>query len=159
MTGSTKFSVVRYGNVMGSRGSVIPFFRSFKNNGIIPITDPRMTRFMISLEDAVKLVWHAFHIMKGGEIFVKKLPSMNIMDIAQATAPSCKTEVVGIRPGEKLHEQMISEEDALHTFEYEDYYVILPAIHSWSADPERIRDGKEECLRVSATLQTKIASP
>ena len=107
VTGSTKFSVVRYGNVMGSRGSVIPFFRSFKNNGIIPITDPRMTRFMISLEDAVKLVWHAFHVMKGGEIFVKKLPSMNIMDIAQATAPSCKTEVVGIRPGEKLHEQMI----------------------------------------------------
>ena len=141
--GSVKFSVVRYGNVMGSRGSVIPFFKSCASSGEIPITDPRMTRFMISLDDAVNMVWHAFDVMMGGEIFVRKLPSMGIMDIAKAAAPHAKTKVVGIRPGEKLHEQMIGEEDAKHTYEYADHYKILPAIHGWSADPVRIKNGKK----------------
>lgn len=138
---STKFSVVRYGNVMGSRGSVIPFFKSIAETGVLPITDERMTRFMITLEQGVDLVWHAFEDMVGGEIYVKKIPSMNITDIARAVAPEAKHEIVGIRPGEKLHEQMIGEEDALHTYEYSDYYKILPAIHKWSEDPARINDG------------------
>lgn len=137
----TRFSVVRYGNVMGSRGSVIPFFLSIKDKGVLPITDPRMTRFMITLEQGVELVWHAFEDMQGGEIYVKKIPSMRIPDIATAVAPEARHEVVGIRPGEKLHEQMISEEDALYTYEYRDYFKILPAIHEWSADPHRIKDG------------------
>lgn len=113
----TKFSVVRYGNVMGSRGSVIPFFKSIKHKGVLPITDERMTRFMISLEQGVELVWHAFADMVGGEIYVKKIPSMSVVDLAHALAPDCKLDVVGIRPGEKLHEQMIGEEDADYTFE------------------------------------------
>ncbi len=138
---STKFSVVRYGNVMGSRGSVIPFFKSIAEKGVLPITDERMTRFMITLEQGVDLVWHAFEDMVGGEIYVKKIPSMNITDIARAVAPEAKHEIVGIRPGEKLHEQMIGEEDAMHTYEYSDYYKILPAIHKWSEDPQRINGG------------------
>lgn len=138
---STKFSVVRYGNVMGSRGSVIPFFKSIADTGLLPITDERMTRFMISLEQGVDLVWQAFNNMVGGEIYVKKIPSMNILDIARAIAPEAKHEVIGIRPGEKLHEQMIGEEDAPFTYEYPNYYKILPAIHNWSDDPARIRDG------------------
>ena len=139
---STRFSVVRYGNVMGSRGSVIPFFLEKKENGVLPITDKRMTRFMISLEDAVELVWKAFSDMLGGEIYVKKIPSMNIMDIAKAVLPNAKFEFIGIRPGEKLHEQMIGEEDSPHTFEYNSYYKILPAIHNWSKDLNRIKNGK-----------------
>jgi UDP-N-acetylglucosamine 4,6-dehydratase/5-epimerase len=138
---STKFSVVRYGNVMGSRGSVIPFFMSVAHKGELPITDERMTRFMITLEQGVELVWHAFEDMVGGEIYVKKIPSMKVIDIAKAVAPDAKHEIVGIRPGEKLHEQMIGEEDAMHTYEYSDYYKILPAIHKWSDDPVRINDG------------------
>lgn len=137
----TRFSVVRYGNVMGSRGSVIPFFLSIKDKGVLPITDPRMTRFMITLEQGVELVWHAFDDMQGGEIYVKKIPSMRIPDIATAVAPEARQEVVGIRPGEKLHEQMISEEDALYTYEYKEHFKILPAIHQWSADPHRIKNG------------------
>ena len=139
---STRFSVVRYGNVMGSRGSVIPFFISIKDGGVLPVTDSRMTRFMITLEQGVELVWHAFQDMQGGEIYVKKIPSMNIMDIAKVVAPDAKTEIVGIRPGEKLHEQMIGEEDAPYTYEYDDYFKILPAIHNWSSDPYRIKDGR-----------------
>jgi UDP-N-acetylglucosamine 4,6-dehydratase/5-epimerase len=138
---STRFAVVRYGNVMGSRGSVIPFFMSIAEKGRLPITDERMTRFMITLEQGVELVWHAFNDMVGGEIYVKKIPSMNILDIAKAVSPDSKLDIIGIRPGEKLHEQMIGEEDALHTYEYSDYYKILPAIHRWSEDPERINDG------------------
>lgn len=138
----TRFSVVRYGNVMGSRGSVIPFFLSIKDKGVLPITDPRMTRFMITLEQGVELVWHAFDDMQGGEIYVKKIPSMRIPDIATAVAPDARQEVVGIRPGEKLHEQMISEEDALYTYEYKEHFKILPAIHEWNADPHRIKDGE-----------------
>ncbi len=137
----TKFSVVRYGNVMGSRGSVIPFFESIKSKGILPITDERMTRFMITLEQGVELVWQAFEDMVGGEIYVKKIPSMSVVDLATALAPECKLEIVGIRPGEKLHEQMIGEEDAYYTYEYPEHYKILPAINNWSTSPERIKDG------------------
>lgn len=137
-----RFAVVRYGNVMGSRGSVIPFFMSLADKGILPVTDDRMTRFMISLEDGVNLVWHAFEDMIGGEIYVKKIPSMKVTDIARAIAPDASHEIVGIRPGEKLHEQMIGPEDALHTYEYNDYYKVLPAIHEWSKDPVRINSGK-----------------
>lgn len=140
--GSTRFSVVRYGNVMGSRGSVIPFFISQKNSGSLPITDERMTRFMITLNDGVELVWSAFGDMEGGEIYVKKIPSMKVVDIANAIAPNAKLDYVGIRPGEKLHEQMIGQEDAPYTYEYSDCYKILPAIHSWNLDQNRIKTGK-----------------
>lgn len=139
----TQFGVVRYGNVMGSRGSVIPHFLSLAKNGCLPITDSRMTRFMITLEEAVELVWHAFGDIVGGEIYVKKNPSMKLVDIARAIAPEAKHEIIGIRPGEKLHEQMIGTEDALNTYEYENYYKILPAIHKWNNDPKRIKDGKK----------------
>ena len=138
----TRFSVVRYGNVMGSRGSVIPFFIETAKTGVLTITDPRMTRFMISLEQGVELVWHAFNDMVGGEIYVKKIPSMNICDIARAVDPNCEQKTIGIRPGEKLHEQMIGIEDAPHTYEYPGHFKILPAIHSWDKDVGRIKDGK-----------------
>ncbi|KZB66880.1 UDP-N-acetylglucosamine 4,6-dehydratase (inverting) [Thalassospira lucentensis] len=141
--GDARFGVVRYGNVMGSRGSVIPFFASLVDKGTLPITDPRMTRFMITLEQGVELVWHAFNDMVGGEIYVKKIPSMSITEIATAVAPQAKHEIIGIRPGEKLHEQMIGVEDVLYTYEYNDYYKILPAIHGWDTDPMRIRNGKK----------------
>jgi UDP-N-acetylglucosamine 4,6-dehydratase/5-epimerase len=138
---TTSFSVVRYGNVMGSRGSVIPFFLSIVKDGIFPITDYRMTRFMISLEEGVELVWHAFDDMRGGEIYVKKIPSMKVTDIGKAISSNVKQEEVGIRPGEKLHEEMISRADAMYTYEYNDYYKILPSIHNWNKDLERIGDG------------------
>ena len=137
----TCFAVVRYGNVMGSRGSVIPFFMSIRDQRVFPITDHRMTRFMITLEQGVEMVWHAFEDMQGGEIYVKKIPSMRVLDIARAIAPEAKHQIIGIRPGEKLHEQMISFEDAWHTYEYPQYFKILPAIHDWSSDPFRIKDG------------------
>jgi UDP-N-acetylglucosamine 4,6-dehydratase (inverting) len=140
-THDTRFAVVRYGNVMGSRGSVIPFFMSQVPTGVLPITDTRMTRFMITLEQGVDLVWHAFEDMQGGEIYVKKIPSMRILDIANAVAPGIKHEIIGIRPGEKIHEQMIGFEDAPHTYGYPDHYKILPVIHQWSTDPQRIKDG------------------
>lgn len=140
-THETRFTVVRYGNVMGSRGSVIPFFMSLAHTGVLPITDTRMTRFMITLEQGVELVWHAFDDMQGGEIYVKKIPSMTIMDIANAVAPGAEHKIIGIRPGEKIHEQMIGLEDAPHTFAYESHYKILPMIHNWSADPSRIKNG------------------
>lgn len=137
----TRFSVVRYGNVMGSRGSVIPFFQSLKEKGKLPITDPGMTRFMISLEQGVELVWHAFDDMFGGEIYVKKIPSMNIIDLANVVVPSAEHEIVGIRPGEKLHEQMIGEEDSASTYEYKEHFKILPVINGWDKDPRRMKDG------------------
>ena len=137
----TKFSVVRYGNVMGSRGSVIPYFESIKDQGVLPITDERMTRFMITLEQGVEMVWHAFEDMVGGEIYVKKIPSMSVVSLARALAPNCTLEFVGIRPGEKLHEQMIGEEDSYYTFEFPGYYKILPSINEWSTSPERIKNG------------------
>ena len=128
----TAFSVVRYGNVIGSRGSVIPFFLSQKRKGVLPITDERMTRFMITLEQGVDLVFKAFEDMFGGEIFIKKIPSMNIMDIADVVCPSCEKKIIGTRPGEKLHEQMIGAEDGLNAYEYNDYFKIIPIF----ADPE-----------------------
>ncbi|MCL7751323.1 UDP-N-acetylglucosamine 4,6-dehydratase (inverting) [Guyparkeria hydrothermalis] len=138
----TRFSVVRYGNVMGSRGSVIPFFMSIRDRGVLPITDDRMTRFMISLEQGAELVWHAFDDMEGGEIYVKKIPSMKVTDLARVIAPEAKQEVVGIRPGEKLHEEMIGADDAYYTYEYPDHFKILPAINGWDRDANRIKDGK-----------------
>lgn len=140
---STRFSVVRYGNVMGSRGSVIPFFAGLKKGDEVPITDPRMTRFMITLEQGVELVWHAFQDMVGGEIYVKKIPSMGIVEVANAVAPDLPQKVVGIRPGEKLHEQMIGLEDAHTTYEYDEHYKILPSINGWGDDPERIKNGSK----------------
>ncbi|MBQ0958355.1 UDP-N-acetylglucosamine 4,6-dehydratase (inverting) [Ideonella sp. 4Y11] len=137
----TRFAVVRYGNVMGSRGSVIPFFLSIRDQGVLPITDARMTRFMISLEQGVELVWHAFEDMVGGEIYVKKIPSMKVTDLATAVAPEATQKIVGIRPGEKLHEQMISPEDSFYTYEYPEHFKILPAIHNWDTTSERIKDG------------------
>jgi UDP-N-acetylglucosamine 4,6-dehydratase/5-epimerase len=137
----TRFAIVRYGNVMGSRGSVIPFFLSIKDSGVVPITDERMTRFMITLQAGVELVWHAFDDMEGGEIYVKKIPSMKVTDLARAVAPQAKQQIVGIRPGEKLHEQMIGAEDSFYTYAYPGYYKILPAIHNWSTSPARIKDG------------------
>ncbi len=139
----TRFAVVRYGNVMGSRGSVIPFFLKTKDSGVLPITDPRMTRFMISLEEGVELVVHAFKDMVGGEVYVKKIPSMKVTDIARVVAPDAKQNVVGIRPGEKLHEQMVGIEDAAYTYEYPDHFKILPAIYSAWEDEARIKDGRK----------------
>lgn len=138
---NVRFSVVRYGNVMGSRGSIIPFFQSLEKNDVLPITDERMTRFMITLEEGVDLVWKTFESMVGGEIFVKKIPSMRVVDIAKAIMPHARHQFIGIRPGEKLHEQMIGSEDAFHTYEYPDYFKILPAIYGWSEDPSRIGSG------------------
>tara|TARA_B110000261_G_C13068203_1_gene351025 strand:+ start:286 stop:1287 length:1002 start_codon:yes stop_codon:yes gene_type:complete len=137
----TNFAVVRYGNVMGSRGSVIPFFISIKDQGSLPITDLEMTRFMITLEQGVELVWHAFDDMIGGEIYVKKIPSMKVTDIASVIAPKAKQEIIGIRPGEKLHEQMIGSEDSHSTYEYSDHFKILPQINDWAKDTKRIKNG------------------
>ena len=140
---NTIFSVVRYGNVMGSRGSIIPFFLSIKNNKTIPITDKRMTRFMISLEEGIELVWFALRDMIGGEIYVKKIPSIKVTDIAKVIAPKAEHRIIGIRPGEKIHEQMIGEDDSFSTFEYKDFYKILPQINNWAKDTKRIKDGKK----------------
>ena len=148
---NSRFAVVRYGNVMGSRGSVIPFFLSIREKGILPITDERMTRFMISLEQGVHLVWHAFHDMIGGEIYVKKIPSMKVTELAKTIAPEAKIEIVGIRPGEKLHEQMIGVEDSFYTYEYPEHYKILPAINNWDRDVNRIKGGKKVAENFSYT--------
>ncbi len=126
-----RFSVVRYGNVMGSRGSVIPFFMKKRQDGVIPITDTRMTRFNITLEEGVRLVLFALENMWGGEIFVPKIPSYRITEVAEAIAPECKKVVIGIRPGEKLHEEMITQTDALHSLQFDDYFVILPSVKLW----------------------------
>lgn len=137
----TRMAVVRYGNVMGSRGSVIPFFMSVKESGVLPITDARMTRFMISLEQGVELVWHAFEDMIGGEIYVKKIPSMMVTDMARVIAPHAEQKITGVRPGEKLHEQMIGPEDSYSTYEYPEHFKILPQINDWFQDPSRIKNG------------------
>jgi len=125
------FSVVRYGNVMGSRGSVIPFFMRKRRDGVIPITDRRMTRFNITLEQGVDLVLYALAHMWGGEIFIPKIPSYRITDLAEAIAPDCRREYIGIRPGEKLHEEMITTTDAINTIEFDSYFVILPSVRLW----------------------------
>jgi len=138
----TKFAVVRYGNVMGSRGSVIPFFQSEAKKRIIPITDERMTRFMITLEQGVELVWLALEDMVGGELYVRKIPSMKVVDIAKAIAPEAELKPIGIRPGEKIHEVMVSYEDAFSTYEYKNYFKILPTLDNWHKCRDRIKDGK-----------------
>ncbi|HEY5124809.1 MAG TPA: UDP-N-acetylglucosamine 4,6-dehydratase (inverting), partial [Ignavibacteria bacterium] len=133
-TRDIKYSVVRYGNVMGSRGSVIPFFMQKKKNGVIPITDEKMTRFNITLQRGVDFVLECLEKMWGGELFVPKIPSYKILDVAKAIAPDCKIEIVGMRPGEKIHEEMITETDSLNTIEFDDYYVILPTTQLWNID-------------------------
>jgi UDP-N-acetylglucosamine 4,6-dehydratase (inverting) len=129
-----QFSVVRYGNVMGSRGSVIPFFLEKRRQGIIPITDEAMTRFNISLQEGVNMVLHAIQYAWGGEIFVPKIPSYRITDLAEAIAPDCRHEVVGIRPGEKVHEEMITASDSFYTADLGKYYAILPQSPAWSRE-------------------------
>lgn len=140
-----KFSVVRYGNVMGSRGSVIPFFIGKKSEGVLPITDERMTRFNITLEEGVNLVLHALENMWGGEIFVPKIPSYRILDVAAAIAPECKLVVVGIRPGEKIHEEMITVTDAFNSLECDKYFVILPSIPLWNVEEFKKVFGGKRC--------------
>ena len=132
-TGPTQFSCVRYGNVVGSRGSVVPLFLSQRQNGKVTVTDPRMTRFWITLEQGVRFVIRCIEYMHGGEIFVPKIPSMNIMDLVKAVAPTCEVKYIGIRPGEKIHEILISEDEARHTLELEDAFVIQP-LYSWWQD-------------------------
>jgi len=139
----TKFAVVRYGNVMGSRGSVIPFFNSIKNNTTVPITHPDMTRFMMTLDASVDLVDFALKDTVGGEIYVKKIPSIKVTDLARTIIPNAEHIITGIRPGEKIHEQMIGYEDARYTYEYDTFYKILPSINSWYSDPARIKNGKK----------------
>lgn len=133
---TTRFSVVRYGNVLGSRGSVIPLFKKQKDSGTLTVTDKRMTRFWITLDDAIKLVGKAFHCMVGGEIFIPKIPSMTMLDMAKAIAPECEIKEIGIRPGEKLHEVMIPSDDARHTREYSDHYRIIPEFFNWEGPKE-----------------------
>lgn len=136
----TRFAVVRYGNVVGSRGSVVPLFMKLKNTGKLPITDPRMTRFWITLEEGVEMVFTALEKMQGGEVFVPKIPSMKITDLAKAIAPECELEIVGIRPGEKLHESLITASDARHTLEFDNYYIIQPEFSWWRLGNHK--DGK-----------------
>lgn len=138
----TRFSVVRYGNVVGSRGSVIPLFEKMSDSGVLSITDPRMTRFWITLEQGVEFVLKCLKIMQGGELFVPKIPSMKIVDLAKAVAPKCKLEITGIRPGEKLHEVLISEDDARHTLEFDDCYIVEPEFHWWSSETHVQNGGK-----------------
>ncbi|WP_042142585.1 UDP-N-acetylglucosamine 4,6-dehydratase (inverting) [Paucisalibacillus sp. EB02] len=138
---NTAFSVVRYGNVVGSRGSVVPFFKKMKDTGTIPITDERMTRFWITLDQGVQFVIDSFNRMHGGELFVPKIPSMKVTDLAEAIAPNCQIEFVGIRPGEKLHEAMITTDDARRTIDMGDYYIIQPEFPWWKS--EFAHDGKD----------------
>lgn len=131
---SIKFSVVRYGNVMGSNGSVIPFFIKKRKEGALPITDPDMTRFTITLEDGVNMVFHALENAWGGELFVPKIPSYRIMDVANAIGPECEKKIIGLRPGEKIHEEMITSSDSFYTYDLGKYYVIIPSQHTWDLD-------------------------
>ncbi|GAB4140333.1 MAG: UDP-N-acetylglucosamine 4,6-dehydratase (inverting) [Sphingomonadales bacterium] len=134
-----RYSVVRYGNVLCSRGSVVPFFMRKRDCGVLPVTDERMTRFSITLQQGVDFVIDCLAVMWGGELFVPKIPSYRILDVAQAVAPKAKVEIVGIRPGEKLHEEMITSMDAMNTVEFEDYYVILPSTPLWDVEEFRLR--------------------
>ena len=140
-----KASVVRYGNVMGSRGSVIPFFLSRKSSGVLPITDERMTRFNITLQEGVNMVINALRDMWGGEIFVPRIPSYRINDVAEAIAPECERQIVGIRPGEKLHEEMITETDGYSSLEFPGHFVILPAIQHWDPVEYAEKLGGKKC--------------
>jgi UDP-N-acetylglucosamine 4,6-dehydratase/5-epimerase len=139
----TRFSCVRYGNVVGSRGSVIPFFLERRASGVVPITHPDMTRFWITLEQGVTLVFAALAAMRGGEIFVPKIPSMKLADLARAIAPDCRLEIVGIRPGEKLHEVMVPGDESRHTYEYDTHYVIAPAFHEWTVHDHAADGGRK----------------
>ncbi len=139
----TRFAVVRYGNVAGSRGSVIPLFNEIKDQGTLPITDFRMTRFLITLSEAVKTVEYAFKEMVGSEIFVKKIPSVKITDIAKVIGPDCKMKEVGMRPGEKLHEQLISSDESSHTYEFEKYFKILSPLNRWDSCAKRTKGGEK----------------
>jgi UDP-N-acetylglucosamine 4,6-dehydratase len=129
----TRFSVVRYGNVVGSRGSVVPFFKSRRSSGVLPITDPRMTRFWLTVEDGARFVDRAIQVMRGGEIFVPKIPSMRVIDLASVIGPECRQEIVGIRAGEKLHETLVPRDEALNTTEFRDFFVIQPIVQMWGS--------------------------
>lgn len=158
----TMFSVVRYGNVVGSRGSVIPFFLRKRSSGVLPITDERMTRFWITLDQGVQFVIDSLDRMHGGEIFVPKIPSMNVVDLARAVAPECKYEVIGIRSGEKLHETMVSEDDARNTLEYDDYYAILPTAWDWDRKGYLEKNGGRPCeegFRYSSDTNVQWLTP
>lgn len=158
---NTRFSVVRYGNVMGSRGSVIPFFLSMRDKGILPITDPRMTRFWITLDQAIQFVLKSLERMQGGEVFVPKIPSMNIMDLAKAICPECDTKIVGVRPGEKLHEVMVPEDDAHRTVEFRDHFRILPSFMELNDETIGVREGGRRCadgFRYSSDANTEWLS-
>ena len=139
----TKFSVVRYGNVVGSRGSVVPFFKEKAKGGELPITDFRMTRFLITLSEAVETVLFAFKKMHGTEIFVKQIPSVKIVELAKALAPNAKLKEIGLRPGEKLHEQLIGEDEAQYTYKFDGYYKILSPLNNWCNDKKRISGGEK----------------
>jgi UDP-N-acetylglucosamine 4,6-dehydratase len=139
----TRFAVVRYGNVIGSRGSVVPFFKERSKTGKLPITDTRMTRFWIQLDDGARFVQRALDVMHGGEIFIPKIASMRITELAKAICADCKQETVGIRPGEKLHELLITRDDARHTLEFDSFFVIQPAVHSWNPSEHRSYGGEE----------------
>ena len=155
---ATRFSVVRYGNVVGSRGSVIPFFLKKRSTGKLPITDPRMTRFWITLDQGVEFVLACLGRMTGGEIFVPKIPSMKLTDLARVIGPNCEMEIIGKRPGEKTHELMVGEDDAHNTLEYEDYYAILPPLRSWNKDHYAEKNGGRPCpegFRYSSETNTR----
>jgi UDP-N-acetylglucosamine 4,6-dehydratase/5-epimerase len=131
----TRFCAVRYGNVLGSNGSVVPFFESKRSEGVLPITSPEMTRFVITLQQGVEFVLQSFERMEGGEIFVPKIPSVSILDIAKAVAPECRTKIIGVRPGEKMHECMIPADEARMTLEFDDHYIVQPSARPWCNDP------------------------
>lgn len=157
-THETRFSVVRYGNVVGSRGSVIPLFLKQRATGKLPITDPRMTRFWITLERGVEFVLQSLEEMHGGEIFVPKIPSMKLIDLARVIGPDCDLEIVGRRPGEKLHEVMVTEDDAQNTVEYEEFYTILPTIRNWNHDEAQSNGRGRVCaegFRYSSETNTR----
>jgi UDP-N-acetylglucosamine 4,6-dehydratase len=130
----TRFAIVRYGNVLGSRGSVVPFFKARRPQGVLPITDKRMTRFWITLEEGVRFVVRCLSAMHGGEIFIPKIPSMRVVDLASTIGPECRQEIVGIRPGEKLHELLVPKDEAMNTLEFDDYFIIRPAYQQWDSD-------------------------
>jgi UDP-N-acetylglucosamine 4,6-dehydratase/5-epimerase len=142
---ATRFAAVRYGNVVGSRGSVVPLFLAMRKHGVLPVTDPRMTRFWITIEQGVDFVLKGFQRMRGGEIFVPKIPSMRVVDLARAIGPECRIETVGIRPGEKLHETLVSEDDARLALEYDEYFAILPSVEAANFHREPLPEGGRSC--------------
>lgn len=158
-TSSARLANVRYGNVVGSRGSVVPIFMRQASTGTLTITDPRMTRFWITLRQAVDFVIGRLSLMEGGEVFIPKIPSMRVVDIAAAVAPDAAHEITGIRPGEKLHEVMLTEDESRHAREIEDGYVIVPEFHPWRAEPWSIGDPVTEGFRYSSDQNTAWLQP